>query len=75
MCIANDLATVYIVSKAMLVKGDAPEGAYSEEDAELSVLVAQADGKKCARCWAYAEDGVETEGGFLCERCRSIIED
>ena len=71
----NDLATVYIVSKATLVKGDAPEGAYSEEDAELSVLVAQADGKKCARCWAYAEDGVETEGGFLCERCRSIIED
>ncbi len=71
---ANELATVYIVSKATVVKGNAPEGAYTEEDSAISVKVEQADGKKCARCWAYAESGVETEGGFLCDRCRAIVE-
>ena len=70
----SELATVYIVSQAELVKGDAPEGAYSEEGAEISVLVSGADGHKCDRCWAYSENGVETDGGFLCERCRAIIE-
>ena len=71
---ANELSTVYIVSKAELVKGDAPAEAYCEEDSEISVLVAQADGHKCDRCWAYSENGIETDGGFLCERCRAIIE-
>ena len=71
----DELATIYIVSKAELVKGEASEGAYCEDGEEISVLVAQADGHKCDRCWAYSEKGVETEGGFLCERCRSIIEE
>ena len=70
----NELSTVYIVSKASLVKGTAPEGAFVEEGSQLAVLVAQADGHKCDRCWAYSEEGVETEDGFLCERCRKIIE-
>ena len=71
----DELATVYIVSKAELVHGAAPEGAYREEDSDISVLVAVADGRKCDRCWAYSENGVERDGGFLCERCRAIIED
>ncbi len=70
----NELATVYIVSKATVVKGNAPEGAYTEEDSSISVKVEQADGKKCARCWAYSESGIETEdGGFLCDRCNKIL--
>ena len=72
---ADELATVYIVSKANIVNGAAPEKAYAEEDSAVAVMVEQADGKKCARCWAYAESGIETEdGGFLCDRCRAIIE-
>jgi len=70
----DELATVYIVSKASLVKGTAPENCFREEDAKLAVLVEQADGRKCDRCWAYSEEGIETDGGFLCERCRKIIE-
>ena len=72
---ADELATVYIVSKAELAKGGAPEGAYREENSDIAVLVQQAGGHKCDRCWAYSENGVETEdGGFICERCRRIIE-
>ena len=72
---ADELATIYIVSKANVVNGVAPEKAYAEEDSAVSVMVEPADGKKCARCWAYAESGIETEdGGFLCDRCRAIIE-
>ena len=72
---ADELATVYIVSKANIVNGVAPEGAFAEEGASVAVKVEPADGKKCARCWAYSENGIETEdGGFLCERCRAIVE-
>jgi isoleucyl-tRNA synthetase len=72
---AGELATVYIVSKAVIVNGNAPEGAYAEEDSAVAVKVEPADGKKCDRCWAYAENGIETEeGGFLCDRCRAIVE-
>ena len=69
-----ELATVYIVSQAEIVKGKAPENAFLAEGAQLAVLVEQADGKKCDRCWAYSTQGVETDGGFICERCRKIIE-
>ena len=70
----SDLSTVYIVSAAELVNGGAPENAFLAEGAELAVLVEQAEGKKCDRCWAYSKEGVELDGGFLCERCRRIIE-
>ena len=69
----GELATVYIVSKATVVKSAAPEGAYSEDGSDIAVKVEQADGQKCVRCWAYSENGVETEGGFLCDRCNAIL--
>ncbi len=72
---ADELATIFIVSGAKVVKGEAPEAAHTEDGDIVSVLVEPADGKKCDRCWGYSENGVETEdGGFLCERCRAIIE-
>ena len=70
---AGELATVYIVSKATVIKGAAPEGSYSEDGSDIAVKVEQADGQKCVRCWAYSENGVETEGGFLCDRCNKIL--
>ena len=69
----DELATVFIVSKAVVVGGTNP-AAYAEEGSVLSVLVEQADGKKCDRCWCYSEEGIESEeDGFLCERCRKIL--
>ena len=71
---ASDLATVYITSAATVVKGDAPEGAFNETQSGIAVVVANADGCKCGRCWSYSTEGVDDgEGGFLCERCRKIL--
>lgn len=69
----DDLKNIFIVS-AVSVKTDAPvEGAYSEEESEISVLVENADGRKCDRCWSYSEDGVSDEDGFVCKRCAKIL--
>ena len=71
---ADDLATIYITSAATVVKGEAPEGAFTETQSGVAVVVANADGCKCGRCWSYSTEGVDDgEGGFLCERCRKIL--
>ena len=70
----DDLAAIYITSAATVVKGAAPEGAFTETQSGISVVVANADGCKCGRCWSYSTEGVDDgEGGFLCERCRKIL--
>ena len=71
---ANDLATVFIVSGATVTGEAAAEGAYTETESGIAVLVEKADGHKCDRCWSYSTEGVtDEEGGFLCERCRKIL--
>lgn len=70
----NELATVYIVSSVKLENGKAPANAFADTASGIAVLVEQADGRKCDRCWAYSVDGVDTEdGGFICSKCRSVI--
>ena len=72
---AGELTTVYITSGAEVVFGAAPEGAFTETVTGISVVVANADGHKCDRCWSYSTEGVhDEEGGFICERCRKILE-
>lgn len=71
---ASDLATVFITSSAKVVNAAAPEGAVAGEDGKLAVVVAQADGCKCDRCWAYAKEGILSDEGFLCARCKNILE-
>ncbi len=71
---ADELATVYITSQANVLNADAPEGAFTETQSGIAVLVEPADGCKCARCWSYSAKGVtDDEGGFLCERCKNLI--
>ena len=70
-----DLATIYIVSEAKVVVGKAPEGAFTETASGIGVLVELADGEKCDRCWAHSTEGEHTEdGGFICSKCKAIIE-
>ncbi len=70
----DELATTYITSQAYVLKGDAPEGAYTETQTGIAVAVAPADGCKCDRCWSYSTKGVtDSDGGFLCERCKNLI--
>lgn len=69
----DQLAMVFIVSKAEVVCGQNPN-AHTEEGDTLSVLVEAAQGRKCDRCWTVSEEGSETEdGGFICERCKKIL--
>ncbi|MFA6947714.1 MAG: isoleucine--tRNA ligase, partial [Eubacteriales bacterium] len=59
----DQLAAIFIVSQAELVRG---EGA-------LDAAVAAADGEKCDRCWMHSTEGVKTEDGFLCARCAKLV--
>ena len=69
-----DLAQLFIVSGVKISSEAAPEDAVKGENAGVSVLVAKADGEKCARCWAYTGDvGCDEKHPTLCKRCASII--
>ncbi len=71
----KELDTVFIVSGVTLSTEKAPEGAHTEGVSGISVLVEPADGCKCDRCWTYSTEGEHTEdGGFLCARCKAILE-
>jgi len=70
----SELATTYITSQACVVKGDAPEGAFTETQTGIAVKVEAAEGHKCARCWSYSENGeFDADGDFLCDRCKNIL--
>ena len=71
---ANELATVYIVSGASVVCGKAPESAYTETESGIAVVVELADGEKCDRCWMHSVNGEKTGDGFICSRCKSIVD-
>ena len=69
-----ELNTVFIVSGVKIECGDAPAGSHTEGLSGVGVLVEPADGCKCDRCWSYSTKGESTEdGGFLCDRCKSIL--
>ena len=70
---AEELKTVFITSGAFVVEGTAPEGAYVPEEGKIAVLVENADGERCDRCWCYSTEGEKTEDGFICERCKNIL--
>ncbi|MBR4061531.1 MAG: isoleucine--tRNA ligase [Clostridia bacterium] len=70
----EELKTVFITSGAHVVEGAAPEGAYVPEEGKIAVLVESADGERCDRCWCYSTEGEKTEEGFICARCKQIID-
>ena len=70
----KELTTVFIVSGVNLSDADTPANALTDGASGVGVLVEPADGCKCDRCWSFSEVGEHTEdGGFLCERCKSIL--
>ena len=70
----EELKTVFITSGAHVVEGAAPESAYVPEEGKIAVLVENADGERCDRCWCYSTEGEKTEEGFICARCKQIID-
>ena len=57
------------------LSADAPaDGAFTDTVSGIAVKVLVADGVKCDRCWFVKNDTVEDgEGGHLCARCASIV--
>ena len=69
----EELKTVFITSGAHVVNAAAPEGAYVPEEGKIAVLVENADGQRCDRCWCYSTEGESDGEGFICERCKNIL--
>jgi len=69
----EELATVYIVSVANVVKGAAPAGTFTETQSGIAVKVEVAAGERCDRCWMHTENPVTDGEGVLCPRCAAIV--
>lgn len=72
----EELAELFIVSQVKLRPiSEAPEGIFaSEDEPELKIAAAPAEGKKCERCWTIKQDvGSSTEHPALCARCASVL--
>ena len=71
---ADELKTVFIVSKATVCEGEAPEGAFTDTESGIAVSVSASTGTKCDRCWYFTDDiKTDSEGQHLCPRCSAII--
>jgi isoleucyl-tRNA synthetase len=71
----NQLRELFIVSTVILKEGEAPANAFiSDELSNFAVVIKQAPGEKCERCWVYTEEiGVNPEHPTLCPRCAVAI--
>ena len=70
---ADELATVFITSQAVVSNDVAPENAFKDTMSGIAVLVETADGEKCDRCWMYSVNTVSDGEGCVCERCKGVL--
>ena len=73
---ADDLKSIFIVSKASLITGKKLIDAYeSKEIKGLSVKVEVAEGDKCMRCWIHEPSvGESPDHPSICSRCRQVLD-
>ncbi|MBI4594931.1 MAG: isoleucine--tRNA ligase [Candidatus Tectomicrobia bacterium] len=72
----QELGSVFIVSSVILRElGKAPEQAYqSPVLPEMKIMVRQAPGTKCERCWIYTpEVGLNRDYPTICPRCTAAV--
>lgn len=72
----DQLAEIFIVSQVVLggKQNEAPEGAYQGEEIPLAIVVSQAPGEKCERCWKYSPTvGEDAVHSTVCSRCASVL--
>ncbi len=66
-----DLDEIAIVSSGALTTVPGPEGAFALPDVPgVAVVVTEAKGEKCQRCWRVL---AEVVGGDLCRRCADVV--
>ncbi|MDY6793555.1 MAG: isoleucine--tRNA ligase [Thermodesulfobacteriota bacterium] len=73
---ADELKSIFIVSKASLVDGERLTGAYESSDIEgLCIKVEVAGGDKCERCWIHEPSvGTNPDHPTICDRCRHALD-
>lgn len=72
--LANDLAELAITSEAELIVAQPPAGAFVLEDVEsVGVVVNQAVGEKCQRCWKVLPEVAEIPEK-ICKRCCEAVQ-
>jgi isoleucyl-tRNA synthetase len=71
-----DLAELCITSRATVRTGAPPEGAFAlPEAAEIGVVVGEAPGERCERCWRVLPEVGQVAGREdLCGRCAAVLE-
>ena len=69
------LAEICITSGARILKGQAPEGAFTlPEYPGVAVVFERAQGNKCARCWMILREvGHHPDYDDLCNRCADAV--
>ena len=72
---ADELKTLFIVSRASLQQGHGPSDAFkSTEITGLTIQVEPATGDKCERCWMHDSSvGANSEQPTICDRCRGVM--
>ena len=69
----QDLAGLFITSSAEMQVGDVPAGAFTTDDLpEVGVIVGQANGGKCQRCWKVLDEVGEDKP--ICGRCDDVVQ-
>jgi isoleucyl-tRNA synthetase len=71
---ADQLASIFIVSRAELVDSLPEEARSGEAVPGLKIAVAAAGGSKCERCWCYSEElGTVAGHPTICPRCSEAV--
>ena len=71
---AQELKSIFIVSKVELVADISGEAYAAETLPGLKVKVAAAPGVKCERCWGYDEAvGADSEHATICPKCLAAV--
>ncbi|MGE0268772.1 MAG: isoleucine--tRNA ligase [Candidatus Omnitrophota bacterium] len=72
----GQLAEMFIVSQANVNKVDNVPSGLSENFAKTQVVIEEADGEKCGRCWKYRTDvGQDKDHSSLCSECVSVVKE
>ncbi|MBT6911607.1 MAG: isoleucine--tRNA ligase, partial [Rhodospirillaceae bacterium] len=69
-----DAAEICITSSIDLREGAVPGGAFTVEDiADIGVVIAMAEGGKCARCWQVLDEVAADDENAICHRCETAV--
>jgi isoleucyl-tRNA synthetase len=75
--IAENWDDISITSKVEILKAPIPDEAFKLEDVpNIGIVVEQATGEKCQRCWKVLEEvGKVSKDYQVCQRCYDVVKD